>query len=302
MQGIITLSDKASALSVPSSTSLPNTLSMCIHVMNRVHWLWRWHFMVTQVYMNSTNLKKLLAGYIVNYTVGENTIIRIAAQVVLIAVRIVDLGKQKYQVYMAYCELKNSVFAHYHFQIEVRLPSQQTYALKMLGPEHYIFVMKRKEKMLIYVGRINRCTLILFKEMFKTSMCYMDIIEAFSMNSAVRTEAVNQIFINSTRLLDDMCENKQHIHAELLKHKGIIEQILTGIGSPYKAEQLIDAVGRTLSQVERTYNTAKYLYDNSENRIKDGLSSMAISFFNWTPGILLPEDPDPIRTLPMRQE
>ncbi len=294
MQAIIGLADNAAASSVPGSSMIPGPLSVAIHLMNRVHWVWRWHFMVTQVYANTTNLKKLIAGHILHYVMGDNIILRIAAQVTMIATRIVQLGKQKVATYVAYCEVYHAIACTYPLRVRVRLPRVgDSWALDILGPDQYIWMMKKKEAFLLYVARIIRCVAHLFQEMLKVSMCYMDVIEAFSLNSATRDEAVNHFFLNATRLLDEIAENKQTIHAELLRHKHLIQQILSSLGSPCQAEQLIGAVAATLTPVERTYNAAKVIYDQGEDFVKHGLSSLALSF-GWQPGFLLPKDPNPI--------
>lgn len=296
MQAIMGLADSAAATSVPGSALVPGPLSLFVHIMNRVHCVWRWHFMVTRVYTSPAELKKLLVGHIVQFVVGDKLLVRIGAQVTLIAVRILELGKQKVVLYRAYCEVHHALVSTYPLRVRVRLPKAgQSRLLDFLGPDQYLFVMRKKEALQQYVSRLALCVAQLFKEMFVVSMCYMDVIEAFSLSSEVGDQAVKHIFINATRLLDEMSENKQHIHAELLRHKSLIQRILVGLGTPCQADQLISAVASTLTVAEVTSNTVKNIFGRGEDFLKEGLSSVCLSFTGYQPGFLLPADPNPVR-------
>lgn len=296
MEGILRMSDSAASCSLPGSSALPSPMTTVIHLMNRVHCLYRWKMQVTEVYTNSRNLKLLIAGHLVNGVAGENTLLRIASQIVLVTARIVDLGKQKIRTYEAYCDVLHAIFTLESHWVSVKiLRDQPSLALKFLGEDYYIWAIQQRESFFFYVRRIALCASILFTEMLKTSMCYMDVIEAFSINSATHNDAVNHLFINTTKLLDGISENKQTIHAELLKHKGLIKQVLGVMGTQYQAETLIGEVAKTLNHAERTYNGVKWVFESSEDGIRDGLSSLCISCLGWTPGFLLPEDPNPLK-------
>lgn len=297
MQAIIGLADSAAASSVPGSGLFPGPLSVAIHLMNRVHWVWRWHFMVTQVYSSSTNLKKLVAGHALNFFVGNNFLLRLGAQVVMIATRILQLGKQKVVTYAAYCEFYDAVANTYPLRVKVSLPREEdSFALRLLGPVEYLWIMKKKEAFMVYISRVIRCAALLFREMLKVSMCYMDVIEAFSLSSENRDLAVNHFFLNTASLLDEITENKHSIHAELIRHKPLVQQILSGLGSPFKADKLIDAVAASLTVTQRAYSTVKTVYNYSEDFVKQGLSTLTSSV-GLQPGLLLPKDPNPIRPL-----
>jgi hypothetical protein len=280
---------------VPSSMLLPTPVNMLIHLMNRVHWLWRWNFTITQVWSNTNNLKKFIIGHVVNLVVGHNMIVRVAAQVVMIIQRIIELGKQKVRTYYAICNLYDAVFISHPIRPKVRLPRGQPSVIQeLLGPDHYIWAMRKKETFQIYCFRVLKCAIELLKQMLYTSMCYMDVIEAFTISPENSRTAISHAFINASRILDDMSQNKQYIHATLIRHKGLVEKVLAGIGSPCQADSLISAVATTLNTAEIAQNTLGWVWDNTEKFVKEAALG-ATSLVGWQPGFLLPEYTNPIR-------
>lgn len=293
----MSLSDRGAASSIPGSL-LPTPLSLVLHIMSRVHWLWKWKRLSAQMVTSTDNLKKLILGHIVNFTVGDYLVVRIAAQVTLIAVRILDLGKQKVSTYRAYNDLYDALIVKHPLRVRVRLPYGPPSPLQnLLGPDHYVWLLKKKEALVRYGSRVIRCASELFKQMMLTTLCYMSVIEAFTVSTEVKNEAISQVFLNASRLLDEMSENKQHIQAQLLRHKGLIEQILTGLGSPCRAEQLISAVAKTMTAAEHTSNVVGTVWKYTEGAAKSGVSTLSLAAVGWTPGVICPDDPNPVRAL-----
>ncbi|MDP1834505.1 MAG: hypothetical protein Q8K75_01120 [Chlamydiales bacterium] len=294
MQAILSISDIGSASTIPSSVLLPTPINMLIHIMNRVHWVWRWNFTITQVWGNTNNLKKYILGHIVNFVAGNNIIVRVAAQVTMIATRIIDLGKQKVRTYYAFCDVYDAIFVSHPIRAKVRLPrGRPSFLQEFLGPDHYIWAMKKKEVLQVYSTRILKSVLELFKQMFYTSMCYMDVIEAFTINPETTNTAINHVFIHASTILDDMSQNKQHIHATLIRHKSLIEKILLGIGGPCKVETLISAVGTTLTTAELAQNTLGRAWEGTQDFFRE-MALGVTSAVGYQPGFLV-NDPNPPR-------
>ena len=297
MESILRMSDSASSFALPASSALPTPLNAFVHLMNRAHWLYRWKLQVSEVYMNSRNFKLLVMGHLTSKVVGESLLLRMSAQILLVTSRIVDLGKQKVRTYDAYCDVLHAIFTSESHWVRVEVPQgQPTFALLFLGEDYYIWAIQKREAFLFYVRRVGLSTVHLFKEMFNTSMCYMDVIEAFSVNVNASNDAVNHLFIHTAKLLDGISENKQTIHAELLKHKKLIQQVLTVMGTDYKAETLIGEVAKTLNTAERTYNGVQWFFNQSESELRQGLSNLSLSVLGWTPAFL--EEVPPLRGFP----
>lgn len=310
MQAIVGISDNAAAAAIPGSVLLPSPVNFLIHIMNRVHWLWRWNFMINQVVSHTGNLQKYIAGNVLNVAINTilpdklALIIRIAAQVTLATVRIIELGKQKVRTFYALRDLYYAVTNRQPLRIRVKMPTKPTALYELLGPDHYIWALKKKEALIQYTAKVMRCVFELLKEMLFTSMCYMDVIEVFTLNPEAKHDAVNQIFISTSRLLDDISKNKQYIHAELIRNKRLIEQILSGLGNPCRADQLISAVGASLTVGERTYNAAGWVWDNTKDALKESWFTFARSTFGRDvsryviPRWMIPDEHNPIGPLP----
>lgn len=267
MQTILSICDTASVKTSPLCGLLPTPINIAIHLLNRIHWVWRWNFTFTQVVGNSTNLKKYIAGHILSFVAGDFIIVRVAAQVVLIVTRLYDLGYQKVQTYYAFCALYDAALIH-PISVKVELPADSL--LKdVLGNSSYLWIRKESEKVKIYCTRVALAAIELLKQMFYTSMCYMDVIEAFTINPEVTNTAINHIFVNSSRMLDEMSENKQHIYATLKRYKGLVEEILVSIGSPCNADTLISTVKKTLTVAQWTKSTMDYVWDGSKEIVNE---------------------------------
>jgi len=296
MESILRMSDSAASYALPASSNLPSPLTTLIHLMNRVHWLRRWKLQVSEVYMNSRHLKLLGVGYLTRELVGESALLGISAQIILVTSRTIDLGKQKVRTYDAYCDVLHAIFTSESHWVRVHVPRDKpTLILKFLGDDLYIWVIQKKEAFLFYVRRVGISTGRLFKEMFNTSMCYMDVIEAFSVNATTNNDAVNHLFINTAKLLDDISENKQTIHAVLCKHEMLIQQILGVMGTKYQAKTLIKEVAKTLDTAERTYNGVQWVFNKTESSLLDGASSLCLSLLGYTPACLVPENSNPLK-------
>ncbi len=290
MQILLGIADSGAASSIPGSAWLPGPLNIAAHGLARIFSVWKCTYMIQQVYTSPTELKKLIAGHVLSYVTGDTVMIRVAGQVTMIAVRIITLAKQKVKLYVSFCELHHAVVGTYPLRIRVRLPrAGKSYLMNFLGPDQYIFVMRKKEALQLYVSRLVRCAVIFFNELFQVSMCYMDVIEAFSLSTAVGSEAVKHVFINSTKLLDEISQNKQYIHRELLEHKGLIERILVGIGSPCTADKLVSTVASTLGPLEKIYNVAGVTWDKLGGVVKKGVGSTIYGFSGYYPALCLPE-------------
>jgi hypothetical protein len=316
MQALVGLSDNAAAAVIPGSAFLPGPVNILIHLMNRVHWVWRWNFMLTQVVANTNNLQKYIAGNLLNLCLNTIVpdklalIIRIAAQVTLAAARIVELGKQKMRTFYALRDLYYAIAMRQPLRIRVKMPRDKHSLIfhlavqRLLGPDNFVWALKKKEAVIQYVSRIARCTFELLRHMFVTSMCYMDVIEVFTLNPEAKHDAVNQVFMSASRLLDDISKNKQHIHAELLRNQRLIEKILSGLGNPCRADQLISAVSMSLTVTEKTYNTAGWVWDNTKDVVKQAYCGGMLGIFGpavpraLLPRWVIPDEQNPIGPLP----
>ncbi len=301
MQEMITMCDKAAASSVPQSV-MPQPLAFIISVMNRIHLLWRYNRLTSQVTASTASMKRFAMGKLLHWATPDvlmiRTVIRTGAKLTLIALRILELAEQKVVTIQAARDLYEAVMVARPLRTRVRLPKgRPPWLQQVVGPDHYVWLVRKKEVLISYVSRVARCTALLFKHMLHTSLCYMSVIEVLSLDPEVENEAISHIFLNSKRLLDEMSENKQHIYVELLRHTGLVQQILSGLSIPCKAEQLINAFATTLTATERTLSAAESIWSRIGGAVGQGISTMCLSISGRTMGIFLPEETNPIGPL-----
>ena len=94
-----------------------------------------------------------------------------------------------------------------------------------------------------------------FFEIF--DMLTIDAIEAFTLSPATRNEAVNEFFVNGTKCLDIIAENKNTLLIKLKENQPIIEKVLSGIGASYTVGQVIEYIDKSLEKVKTASDTVK---------------------------------------------
>jgi len=121
-------------------------------------------------------------------------------------------------------------------------------------------------------------------------MRYLDVIEAFSLSSATCDESINELFLNTSHLLDELTENHNFLVEELEKYDGLIEKILNKLGSSYHAEDLRNTLATTLEKTSHIYKGIKKIPKQLEWGLKDGAHSLLYTTTGWAPQILLPKE------------
>jgi len=260
----------------------------CFYLFHRVHRCWRWYLRITDIYIHRHNFEKLVAGHIFHYVVGNNLLVRIAAQTVLIARRIVDCAQQQAAFGRAYHDWTNALKGRCWPQYAPEYQDLKAYH-GLWSPSTAVWWTAKKRLLCAVVKRIVVCTLYLFKEGFKLSMCIMDVIEAFSLSVEKGNESVNDLFINSSKLLDELIGNKQLLLEELASHRDVIQRILTRVGSKVTVEQLTASVGGTIDKVDTAYQLAGKVPYGIKEGLKDGSYTLLYSTLGWAPLCLLPQ-------------
>lgn len=285
MGPILSLIDQTTNSSLPGGI-FPTPLSCAFHLLNRIHWIWCWKVQYLTVFTNANNFKKYLGGTALNLVAGHSALLRNAAHAVLILRRLLDCGKQKVIVYKSWIALKEAFSRDYLPQVQLSIdPSLQS----SLSPSTHLWLTMQRQVWSLRLQRIARCLQQLFWELLQLSVCYRLTLEAFSLNPHVQTAAVNELFLHSTHVLEELTSNRKKIHAELLHNQELLQKVLSLLHINLKATQLIGAVGSSLSLLEYTYSGANHLYRQSAEGIKDGLWTFLNGHFGWAPRFLLPE-------------
>lgn len=291
MGPILSLVDNATNNLIPGGTPYPSFLLGAAHLLNQIHWLWCWKHQYLTVYSNANNFKKYAGGCLINAVVGNNDLLRSAAQVVLITRRILDCGKQKVVVYRAWTEVVKSWNIDYKKQVRVEISTSLQdagFLEQMVDEETYIWIKKTQEAVVLCVLHVGEKLKFLCWELLQLSVCYRLVIEAMSLNPTVRDAAVNELLLHSSEIFENISANRKMIHQELCSNKALIQKIMTTMHMPISADSLIEGVGQSLETAEAVYSAAGRVYTAVEDTGRQGLWMAMHSSIGWAPAWLLP--------------
>lgn len=275
---------------MPRGTSLPAPLAASLHLFNRVHAVWKWQTRYFLVYNNTTNFKRLGAGVILNYVAGNSAITRFGAQTILVTRRVYECARQKVAVYHAWKNFKESICNQTIPQLAIHKHTDSQFLNSILGPSTTIWIKQNQRIVSFYIHSTAMKCFELFKELFKLSMRYLDVMEAFSLDITNQSAAVNEIFVHSSYLLDELCNNRAQIKAELTEKKTTIQNILNIMGSQWKAEDLIDKIGMGIVYTEKGYSAVRNACTKTENFARRVLVREIFTWTGYAPTWMLPEE------------
>lgn len=239
MIDVSTLVSQTSNELAKQSVQIPTPLLSAFTLFHRVHKVWR-SYRRAKIYTNPNNFLSLTAGHIVNYTIGDKLLVRISAVCVLIAKRILSVVSQIEKFQTSYVNLT--------YALKGQFPSKVKYDT-LKPPSIKSEILYRKKKMINRIKRIAISLFVLLKEAFKLSMKMMDAIEAFYLSPSTRNEEIQEIFVNSTKILDKLEKNRTKLSEGLEKNQELIGKILKGINAAIPIETFIDTAEKTIKKV-----------------------------------------------------
>jgi hypothetical protein len=236
---------------VSQGSEMSGFLGTCYQMIHKVHRLWRW-YRRAEVYCNPDNILKLAAGHSVNWLAGDNAIVNVAAQVVLVATRITDCVEE--QVCVAYEAKKFWSRASDPYALCPKVKwNKSVEGRAWISPSA---VMWWKEVLVWIVDRIKRIAKGIFsiaKRLFLLSMKTLDAAEAFSYDK-VKNERLNELFVNSSKCLKVLVQNKVLLMHGLKKYRRVIKQILQNTHSMFTVDQFLDIVSKSLGVAESVHD------------------------------------------------
>lgn len=230
----------------PNHLRLPPVVWAGFIALNKVHGLWRW-YRSFEMYQQPDNLFQLLAGHIANKVLGESHILRLAAQCLLVATRLLECVQQQYELCQAGRCLLLAIKGHYPAPLRVEWEKNCDRST-WLSPTTVHWWKYKASEISQRIQRIALCTLELVKEAFVLSMKIMDVIDAFSWSPAARKAGVIESFVNITKWLDAIVDNKAELLAGMTENRGLIEHLLRK--SPFTYESLHEGVAQALAKTE----------------------------------------------------
>lgn len=234
-------------------------------------------FRKVNLYSAPNNFLKMVAGHTVNWLVGNQTAIRIAAQSVLIGARITDLIKaQKSLVHEVRC-LKNTLFNR--FAIYPKISRKEIQFRKNISPStHYYFKVKIKIIKVKFFCTIVHIKIII-KGVFIISMKTIDALTSFCYGDESASSNVNEIFVNSSKCLRELTNNKQLLLDTIKKNKTIIAVLFSNMSSLFTIDQIIASIETSLHFASKVSSGVENMSEKVGELIKETFKHTAFGLF-----------------------
>lgn len=248
----------------PVKVHVPGILWGIFSFIHKIHRIWRW-YRKAEIYTNPKNFNQLIAGHVVNFAVGDSLVLRVAAQCILIATRIIACVEQIGVVSQAYRNWVNAITGNYQNTTKPKWDKGESKSCCSVSSAHWwksVF-----NSIIERIKRIAVTTFLMFKELFVLNMRFMDAIESFSMSPETRNESINELFVNGTKFLDTMEKQQELLVDCLYENKPVVASILKGIGCKYTVTQLITASQKGLATVKTVNKVASYIGDVTKNAV-----------------------------------
>jgi hypothetical protein len=253
MTPLLTVAQTTTYELTPASNRLSPLFWSGFTALNTVHGLWRWYRRY-ELYSKPDTLGQLLAGHLLNLTLGDVVILRVAAQCLLIATRIMECAKQQAVLCNSARKCWKSAFQGYYPQ-----PIKQKWVSRAkshwFSPSTIGWLQTRGQAFCNRISRIIECTYKVFFHCFKLSLQLMDVMDVICLSPYTQNEGITEIFVNTVKCLDTLVNNKEELLSGLESNKPIIEKILCN--SPITYDRLHSTISQTLEKSETFYDTAK---------------------------------------------
>lgn len=295
MTPVVNLVHSSARSLTPVEVKVPGIVWNFFTVVHRVHRIWRW-YRKAEIYSNPNNFYSLVAGHVLNFALGDNMVVRIAAQCVLIANCITKCVSQIVSLSRTYRKWIHS-FGGNDYQCKSMRKTNEIYeGQRGVFKNFFTPIIER-------IKKVAKATFKLLKSIFKLSMKFMDAIESFSMSPVTQNESINELFINGASFLDKMVKNQQLLLDTLENNKPLVSNILIGIKSSITADQLTETVSKSLSvtsTVQKISNAGGGALKNFAKHAVFGAAAL-VGVDKHLPKFIVPED-DEVPFLKMESE
>jgi hypothetical protein len=250
---------------IPSNVKVPREVWGVFKVINKVHRMW-WWYRRAKIYTNPENFFKLAAGHSVNFLMGKNIVLRVAAQCVLIVTKILDCAEAHVDLYNACCQFRAVVRGRFSRGHSTNWSKESN---RLFSPSTIFWWKSLVKRAAHFLKDFIINTFVIFKNIFKLSMVTIDTINSFSVSPETRNEAINEVFINATRWLNKLVDNQELLISKLTDYQEIIGKILKGIGSKITPEKLIKKVTSSLATTSQVYGVGRKVLNFANGLFKD---------------------------------
>ncbi|MCB1135842.1 MAG: hypothetical protein KDK78_06215, partial [Chlamydiia bacterium] len=268
----------------------PVLFDRIFYLFHQVHRLWCWNRQIQYATGSAVTFKQLVAGYVTQLVIGDRLVLKVAAQSVLIAKRIVETAEHQ----VAFCKAGRRALDALCARHVLVVPSISTPNLlqnplcAFLSPSTVAWLGFGAHNILYYFGDVLHSFLELGFAAFRLSMSLMDLTLASTLSVNSQSEAVQEFYINTARLMQDLAENRELLKASMDEYRPIIEKLLKQCDSRYTFEDLTYAVDRTAEGSGKAYEVVSKVAELTEDHAKNGLYALCMSLWGDAPNFLIP--------------
>jgi hypothetical protein len=277
----------------PTPDRMPSAAWSVLMTISKVHWYWKmWN--KADTYTKSDNFVDLIKGHALNWFIGNNTILRVTAQAIIISKSILACVEQQKALRGSFQEFVYAVKGEYPISTTCKWATQPSTTFFSPSTTNWWH-----SNMQAVVGRIKHIAMSIFRlgsDFVKLMMCMMDAIEAFSFDPERRSEDVKEIFVNYKYCYKQLVENKVLMIEELNNNGEVIDQILHGIGSSFKVNELVTSLKKPDYAME-ALNVVADIGNGWGGRLFKRIAYEAASFLGLSDKV--PEELYPSRDIPV---
>lgn len=273
----------------PTPHRMPSAAWTLLTAASKVHWYWKmWN--KADTYTKSANFGDLIKGHGLNWLAGDKLILKVAAHAIIISKTILTCVEQQRSLHESCQEFMSSLRGEYSIRKTYKWTIEPS--TTFFSPSTINWWKSNKD---LIVGRVNRIALSalrLCSDLLKLFMCMMDTLDAFSLNPQKRGDDIKEMFVNYEYCYEQLVGNRSLLLNELANNRSLIEQVLTGMGSSYKFEELTSSVkdmGGIMEKVSSVTNVRNGLLKKVGKHVICGLAS-GFNLSQYVPVELYPEE------------
>lgn len=244
----------------PPSLRLPRFAWHLFSMINKVHGAWRWYRKV-ELYTTPDRFFELLAGHVLHFVVGDLFIVRIAAQSLLIATRILECSQQQ----AAFCRTGKKWLRAFSSPEYQYAHSPLIKGKKWISPSSFCWWRQIGADFAARVQAIVHFSFKLFERGFRLSMSLLDALDAICLNPHTAQDAMQESVVNIMKWIDAIVENRQELLKRVGENRQIIERLLEKSSLTY--EQFYAALVKTIQGTRAVQQTVKFISVSARRRI-----------------------------------
>jgi hypothetical protein len=264
---------------IPNASQFPAPLQIVYDVFHLAHEYWSL-YNVGNAY-RPKNLTWMAGGYGVNILWGDNRFVTASAQFFYVSKKILRSVKLHNTALKVYQKLEDAVLCNFP------VPTTHTWDLtrqsQWISPStgHKTFkFLYNSEYHIRDIGWEIAC---LSTTLFELSMTTIDAVMALSLDPSKSEQAImiKELISNGFETIGQLLDYQQKFIAKLTKNKSILKIILTNIGAPCTADELINTVDEVATKVKQANEYIQDFKKNIDNTFSEALKYLVFGSMSF---------------------